>query len=131
MFNYAGLVDPDVFWMGKEWLMYVHALQQGTIVAKSSSGTSFEFVGKLSPQGFGTTAPVKLDDGRFRLYAFNQRGQMVFNSFVSTDAVNWTQEPGDRLTAKAGTEITDPFVVRLTDGTWKMFFKVDPNAGKR
>ncbi len=131
VFNYPGLVDPDVFWTGKEWLMYVHALQQGTIVARSKDGASFEYVGAFSPEGYGTTAPVKLDDGRFRLYAFNQRGQATFHSFTSTDALTWTPEAGERLKAKEGTEITDPFVVRLADGTWKMFYKVDPSPARK
>ncbi len=126
VFEHPGAVDPDVFWTGKDWLMYVFTLKEGrTIIARSSDGLSFEYVAPLNPRNWGTTAPVKLDDGRFRLYAFKQPEMNSVGSFISTDALNWTQESGTRLTARSGESITDPFVVRLPDGTWKMFFKIE------
>lgn len=125
VFSREGLVDPDVFAVGSEWLMYVFSLKEGaTIIARSRDGLNFAYVGPLSLQGWGTTAPVKRDDGRWRLYAFYQRGNQTVASFVSDDALNWTQEAGTRLIAPAGHEITDPFVVRLPDKTWKMFMKL-------
>ncbi|MBX7219251.1 MAG: hypothetical protein K1Y36_04845 [Blastocatellia bacterium] len=128
--EYPGLVDPDVFKARKEWLMFVFSLTDlKTIVASSRDGLNFKYVGPLSVQGYGTTAPVKLDDGRFRLYAFNQRGNRTFHSFVSTDGLNWTEEPGIRLQLEGPGQITDPFVVRLSDGTWKMFYKYGPEGG--
>ena len=128
-FSHGGLVDPDVFWTGKEWLMYVFA-DGDTIVARSPDGRRFTFVGSLGLRGYGTTSPVRLPDGRFRLYAFAQGGQTDFVSFISNDGVRWTKEDGVRLQAAAGEQITDPQVVRLRDGTWKMVFKVDPTPPK-
>lgn len=124
VFTYPGLVDPDVFWTGEQWLMFVFAGREGTIVARSRDGLSFEYVGPLSIQGWGTTAPVKLDDGRFRLYAFDQPAAQTVASFTSSDGLNWTQEPGVRLTAPSGYQLTDPFVIQLPDGAWKMIYKV-------
>jgi hypothetical protein len=124
---YPGLVDPDVFKAGKTWLMFVFsATDRTTVVARSRNGKKFSGVAPLGLTGWGTTAPVRLDDGRYRLYAFNQNGQEYVASFVSTDGLAWTREPGTRLAAPEGKEITDPFVVRLGDGSWKMFFKVSP-----
>ncbi len=127
VFSFNGLVDPDVFWTGKEWLMFVFSLTlPGTVVARSDDGLRFEYVGPLSVQGWGTTAPVTLEDGRLRLYAFNQQqpnNQMVA-SFLSEDGLSWEQELGIRLTAPAGKQITDPFVIKLLDGSWKMIFKI-------
>jgi hypothetical protein len=124
VFEYTGVVDPDVFWTGKEWLMYVFTLKEtATIIARSGDGLSFEYVGLLNPRSWSTAAPVRLDDGRFRLYAFKQPEMSIVGSFISSDALNWTQEPGTRLVAPEGKQITDPFVVRLPDGTWKMFFQ--------
>ncbi len=120
-------VDPDAFTVGNKWLMYVFSLKDlKTVIAgsKKRSGTNFKYLQTLGLEGWGTTAPVKLDDGSFRLYAFNQRGNQSVGSFISKDCINWIQEPGVRLTAPPGKEITDPFVVRLPDGIWKMFFKV-------
>lgn len=125
---YPGLVDPDVFKVGDRWLMFVFSLtEHTTVVAESRNGRKFRKVRPLGLDGFGTTAPVLLDDGRFRLYAFDQRTQRTIVSFVSEDGLQWTQEAGVRLDAPAGKEITDPQVVRLPDGSWKMVFKVsDP-----
>lgn len=125
---YPGLVDPDVFKVGDTWLMFVFSLtDHTTVVAESRNGRKFRKVRPLGLDGFGTTAPVLLDDGRFRLYAFDQRTQLTIVSFVSEDGLQWTQEAGVRLDAPAGKEITDPQVVRLPDGSWKMVFKVsDP-----
>ncbi len=125
---YPGLVDPDVFKVGDKWLMFVFSLtEHTTVVAESRNGRKFRKVRPLGLDGFGTTAPVLLDDGRFRLYAFDQRTQRTIVSFVSEDGLQWTQEAGVRLDAPTGKEITDPQVVRLPDGGWKMVYKVsDP-----
>lgn len=127
------LCDPDVFRVGKEWFMFVHG-QGGTVVARSDDGLKFRYHGVLPLQGWATTMPVPLGDGRLRLYAFEQKpGSNVVGSFISTDGLNWTQEPGARLTAEAGMQITDPFVIRWR-GKWKMYFKTHttprPPAGR-
>lgn len=130
VFTYPGLVDPDVFWNGQEWLMYVFALNQGTIAAHSADGLSFQYLGLLNPQDWGTTAPVHLEDGSLRLYAFNQPQASMIASFRSTDGISWTQEDGVRLIAPEGYHITDPFVVQLPDGSWKMVYKTGKNPAK-
>ncbi len=122
VFEYAGLVDPDVFYTGKEWLMYV--MGRGTIIAKSSDGLNFSYVGMMQPERYGTTKPVTLSNGQFRMYAFKQPDQNQFFSFISTDGIQWTLESGVRLTAPSGKEITDPYVIQLKDGSWKMFYKI-------
>lgn len=124
VFEYPGLVDPDVFWSGREWLMYVFSLNTGTVVARSDDGLSFSYIGPHPLTGWGTTAPMRLPDGRLRLYAFDQRRQQEVGSFLSQDGLDWVREAGVRLTAPAGKEITDPFVVPLRDGRFRMFFKV-------
>lgn len=127
------LCDPDVFRVGKEWFMFVHGVG-GTVIARSDDGLKFRHHGVLPLQGWATTMPVRLDDGRLRLYAFNhQPGSNIVGSFLSTDGLNWQQEPGARLTAGSGQQITDPFVIRWR-GKWKMYFKTHatptPPAGR-
>ena len=72
-----------------------------------------------------TVAPVPLEDGRLRLYAFEQRrpGGNSVRSFLSANGIDWTAEPGERLVAAVGEQITDPFVIRWQGG-YKMYFKV-------
>lgn len=116
------LCDPDVFRVGKEWFMLVHGAG-GTVIARSDDGLKFRYHGVLPLQGWATTMPVQLDDGRLRLYAFEQKpGSNIVGSFTSTDGLKWEREPGARLTAEADKQITDPFVIRWR-GKWKMYFK--------
>ncbi|MEW6319704.1 MAG: hypothetical protein AB1635_01315 [Acidobacteriota bacterium] len=132
VYSDEGLVDPDVFWTGRDWLMFVFSLTRpGTIVAKSDDGRRFSYLGMHQLQGWGTTAPVRLEDGRFRLYAFNQGLQDTVRSFVSINALDWTMEDGIRLSAPPGLEITDPFVIRTRDGWWHMVYKVSPRPLSR
>ena len=106
--------------------MYVFA-GRGTVIATSADGNSFQFLRDMSPRDWGTTAAVPLPDGRLRLYAFEQRvpiGNAV-HSFISTNGVDWAEEPGARLQASSDEQITDPFVIRWRGG-WKMYFKISP-----
>jgi len=126
-----GLVDPDVFWSGREWLMFVFSLTApGTIVAKSADGLRFSYLGMHPLQRWGTTAPVRLDDGRLRLYAFNQGRQDTIRSFVSNNGLDWAMEEGLRLTAPEGYDITDPFVIRTRDGVWRMVYKISARPAR-
>ncbi len=126
-FAHPWLVDPDVFTYQGGWFMYVFKIGTGTIIATSADGTNFTYSQVLALPGWGTTAPVLLDDGRLRLYAFDQTqalGNSV-RSFTSTNGLTWTQEAGTRLLASTNEQITDPFVVRWQGG-WKMYFKSSP-----
>jgi hypothetical protein len=126
VFERDDLVDPDVFRFNKEWFMYVFA-RHATLIARSADGNRFRYETELSLPGWGTTAPLALAGGRLRLYAFDQRthsGNTV-RSFISTDGVNWTAEPGERLRANPDEQITDPFVIPWRGG-FKMYFKSSP-----
>lgn len=65
---------------------------------------------------------VNLGDGQWRMYysaepeTQNFNGQMY--SAVSADGLTWTQEDGERMT-----QATFPDVVKLADGTWRMYFQ--------
>jgi hypothetical protein len=132
-FEYPDLVDPDVFRAPNgDWLMYVFAGSRGTIIARSTDGgRKFQYEGVLSPAGWGTTAPIRLPDGRLRLYAFDQRTPAgnVVRSFLSGDGIHWEEEPGERLRANPGEQITDPFVIPWREGTYKMYFKSNAPPG--
>jgi hypothetical protein len=64
------------------------------------------------------------------MYGFPQgpNGQDRFVSLRSQDGFSWTQEPGDRLVAPAGYEITDPYVLPLASGGWFMVYKRSPKG---
>lgn len=129
VFTYNGLVDPDVFWNGTEWIMHVFSLTDGaTVRATSADGLSFTYLDHLQPGSIGVTKPVTLDDGTFRMYGFPQgpNQQVRFVSLHSSNGYTWAQETGDRFIAPAGYEITDPYVIRLSNGKWFMVYKRSP-----
>jgi hypothetical protein len=122
------LVDPDVFWNGSQWVMQVMSLSApGTVVATSTDGTNFSYLKMFSPEKVGTSKPIQLSDGSFRLYTFVQGEQTKFYSYTSTDGLNWTAESGVRFTGPAGYQITDPSVTRLANGSYKMVYKLSPD----
>ena len=125
VFRYPRLVDPDVFVFNGMWFMYVFGGGQ-TLIATSVDGYSFTYRQPLALPGWGTVSPVKLEDGRLRLYAFDQgkKSGNAVRSFISTNGLDWTAEAGDRLVASENEQITDPFVIRWKDG-YRMFFKVE------
>lgn len=125
-FRREGLVDPDVFLFKNTWFMYVFG-KGNTVIATSRDGFTFEYAQELDLRGFGTVAPVALDDGRLRLYAFEQTKSSgnAFCSFTSKDGTRWTREEGVRLQAERDEQITDPYVIRWKGG-WKMYFKTEP-----
>jgi len=123
VFSHAGLVDPDVFVHQGKWYMYAPSAD-GIIIAISDDGRSFEYLQAFAFKNWATEAPVKLQDGSLRMYAFEEgkpAGNAV-HSFISTNGVDWSEEPGDRMVAPANQKITSPSVVPWKNG-YKMFYK--------
>lgn len=83
---------------------------------------------------------VLLPDGRIRLYYFatspppagrpadpaRQEGPHLVRSAISTDGIRFREEEGVRFSREG---LTDPDVVRMKDGRWRMYFPV--HAGER
>lgn len=125
VFSYGGLVDPDVFFDGTLWHMYVYSItDRTTIEATSTDGTDFSYVGPLSLQSVGTTAPFQTPDGTWFMYGFNQTpSENTFTRYTSTDLKTWTVANADVLAAPSGTQITDPQTVQKADGSYVMTYK--------
>jgi hypothetical protein len=125
------LVDPDVFEVADQWVMYVFG-SKGTEVATSTDGTTFGAAGLLSIQQVGTTGPITLADGRLLLYGFEQTPNGALVLYDSTDdGITWEKVDAFTLELPPDTTATDPQVVRLDDGTWQMVLKiadVDPTC---
>lgn len=127
VFRYEGLVDPDVFFYKGTWFMYVFSITKGeTIIASSSDGKDFVYKQAMNPRNWGTVAPVLLENGNLRLYAFEQKVPTAnaVCSFISSNGVDWIQEAGTRITGTTGAQITDPYVVKWK-GIYKMYYKTN------
>jgi len=126
-FLWPGLVDPDVWWNGTVWQMYVYSIAEGdTVIATSDDGVNFTYQGPLGIGKVGTSAPFMLDDGSFRMFVFEQAGDGNIISFRSNDGYTWVKEAGVRLQKPARDMVADPSVIHLPDGSWKLFYKVSP-----
>lgn len=84
------------------------------------------------PRNYGTKYGfidiLKLADGSYRMYYYHT-SERVIKSALSTDGLNWTDEPGIRLdnidSDNLGFEnIAAPTVIQLDDGTFVMVYRV-------
>lgn len=77
--------------------------------------------GVIIPGGYCDPEVVKLPDGRYRMYygldprTYPENINIV--SAVSSDGLNWTAEPGTRMSEGAL-----PSVIELPDGRWRMYY---------
>lgn len=107
--------------------MFANTAYRGAI---SSDGLSFTMEpGFKMREGAGQSRAFRLDDGRIRMF-FSSNGIM---SAISTDeGASFTEESGFRLTASAAgmSAVTGPGVVKLRNGTYKMYFSTLPIPGE-
>ncbi len=111
-------MDPDVVKMGDNWRMFTwrevttEPVVNQIISTVSSDGLSFTKETELTTVGnISCTIPA---EGGYRMYYVSGG---IYSAF-SSDGVNWAGE-GMRLSDAA-----DPAVIKLSDGTYKMFYKV-------
>ncbi|MBI5365789.1 MAG: exo-alpha-sialidase [Planctomycetes bacterium] len=124
--RYPALTDPDVLVTPTGWLLYV-SLGPQLLRAVSPDGGTFTAERTLDLGGaVGDTVEVP---GGYRMYFHcNPAGgeRLRIASAFSRDGREWQAE-GIRLRASAdGPDrggVGDPAVVRLPDGTWRMFYK--------
>lgn len=113
-----------------------HALERATVTPKG-----FEDISRVEIRGESQkltldpcAVPLNSERPRFRLYyvctsragdpaAADARNEV--HSAVSDDGLHFEREEGTRL---AGLGITDPDVVRLTDGSWRMYYTEFPGS---
>lgn len=106
-------MDPDVVRMDDVWRMFTWKAEGETsqaISTVSSDGLSFTKEGVTTVGNISCTIPV---EGGYRMYYVSGGIRSAFSS----DGVNWVEE-GLRLDHAA-----DPTVIRLSDGSYKMFYK--------
>lgn len=124
VFETPGGTDPSVVRLADgSWLLAVaRAMTREMVIARADDGLHFSQIATLGDGGIPEL--MALDDGRVRLL-FNGQGGMT--SRISADGGRtWTDETGARLQYQGFA--ADPSVVRLPDGTWRLFFKTMDQA---
>ncbi|MBS7615064.1 hypothetical protein KEJ18_04965 [Candidatus Bathyarchaeota archaeon] len=126
------ITDPDVIRMGDVWRMFV-SKGSTTVSLTSTDGLTFTREAELPING-SVTCTIQVEGG-YRIYYHSHvpgKGLCIFSAF-SQDGENWQIE-GIRL--EPGGEGTldhwgvgDPAVVRMPDGTYRMYYKtyIEPN----
>lgn len=128
-FAYSNVVDADVYKVKKEWMMIsVRPTGDDAVVSHSRDGVNFEYLKDLQLQGYRPSTPVALvpfkgGGKQFRMYALNTRTGNI-ESLISTNGVDFSVEPGTRLARVGDQRLSDPFVLKLPNGTWKMFYRL-------
>ena len=116
--------------------MYMAANTRGIVSAVSVTSAGDAFIpetGERLPDGNGMPRVVVAATGGWRLYYSNLGG---IRSAVSTDGLNFTVEPGFRITAKAAGfanstagMTSGATVIQLADGRYRMYFSDLPRPG--
>lgn len=111
------------------WRMFMFA-NTAYRSAISSDGLAFTMeAGYKMREGAGQSRAFRLDDGRIRIY-FSSNG--IMSAISSDDGATFTEEAGFRVTPSAAgmTALTGPGVVKLRNGTYKMYFSTLPIPGE-
>lgn len=92
----------------------------------SAGGSQFTLESGAVAGGGRIPNVVRLPAGEYRMYYEGSGGVMTFKSALSSDGLNFTEEPGDRLVG-TGTEneavgFSSPRVVELQNGTYRMYY---------
>ncbi len=119
-FEYPRITDPDIVNFDGKWFMY---LSQGPklIAASSDDGLTFKLEKTIREKG-SVTKTVYVDVNFYRQFYCSDGN---IKSAKTADGLNFTDEPGDRLTSDPGQTICDPAPVHQ-NGAWLMLYKVAP-----
>jgi hypothetical protein len=103
----------------------VHSAASNDGVTWKDEGKRFESLN--APCNGWTSVPdaVVMTDGRVRLYFTCNRDTNETRSAISTDGLNFTLDDGVRLP-----KAVDADVMRMPDGTYRMFFATAPNRSQ-
>ncbi len=128
-----GASDPRVVQLADgTYRLYFAATPDGLTVAKSNAGVDWELEARtVIPSGMPHTSLLPLAGGGWRLFTVkNVSGGSVVKSFVSTDGLEFTEEPGDRLTNDAFPfgNIQSPFAFQMPDGSFRMYLTAYPEG---
>jgi len=118
----GGIFDTGIIRLNDgRWRLYY----SGSNIIRSAispDGLSFALEPGTKLAG-GNPYPMRLDDGRIRMFYCSPNGFTVLSAISTDDGVTYTAEPGVRLSADAAGFhfITNPAIVRTPTG-WRGYF---------
>lgn len=134
----GGYADPSVIKMGSSYLMYVNKFGNSgsaNLIYTSKDGLDWIETGKKVPGG--PTKRAYIDGEKIRLYyptndpinPSDPPSEIL--SATSTDGLNFTKDDGVRMKPTSGYTIEGPTIIKLPDGTYRMYFSEYKTASKQ
>lgn len=123
--EYEGdFTDPDVVILpGGVYRFYLNTFTGGLSSATSFDGFSLSLDPGFRTSAGGVPGALLLPDGRVRLFVCGQG----ITSLVSPDGLEFTQEPGVRISIPEGAYVVaDPDPILTAEGRYLMVYKVRP-----
>lgn len=121
-FDEVDVVDPTVAKIGSTWFMYAgYNVSPGNaqiLIAKSSDGLTFK-KDRVIDLGGNVPDIVKAPDGKMHLY-YCENG---ISRSASSDGVSWSDERVV-LSPSNNQIMCDASVIKKSDGSWVMYYKV-------
>ncbi|MFA4815516.1 MAG: hypothetical protein WC924_00985 [Candidatus Gracilibacteria bacterium] len=119
--NNESLTDPDVIKIGDTWKIYI---SHGQNVVSLTSADGLDFV---RDSGFrngagAVTGSYLISDNLARHFFCAEDG---IRSATSSGG-DWSAEDGVRIAKGENKMLCDPTVIQLPDGTYRMFYKIQP-----
>ncbi len=111
---------------------YVFAQNKGIVIAESTDGVTFSFVGNAfgSDKGQGMPRVVKLSDGRFRMYNMTSFG---VSCSISSDGLNFAIEKDACISSSSFPALKNGLsgaaFIKLADGRYRAYFSDMVKAG--
>ena len=127
-----GSVPHGILYKDEVFCYYVNGVKHGLFVAHGKTPTNLKIEevkvdGKLAKN---MVDPDVIEiDGKIRLYFLDNFGQVkehAIRSAVTSDGVNFTKEPGDRM---VGEQFTDPDVVKIGNHWFMYLSRGQSNIG--
>jgi hypothetical protein len=117
------ITDPDAIKTPSGWRMF---LSRGQINLSTVSPDGNSFLERGPPTADdGAVSKTVPAEGGWRMFRCARGG--IASQFTA-DFSSWKDE-GARIVAEPGKMTCDPSVIKLPDGTYKMFYKMAPMAG--
>ncbi|MBI4399259.1 dienelactone hydrolase family protein [Candidatus Micrarchaeota archaeon] len=117
-FKENSITDPAVVYNNGIWRMYT-AQGQSVIVATSSDGYTFTKIGIYNTGG-SVPDVLQLEDNSLLLYICSNQGIVYM---VPPEISSSVATLGVAITGEQNTIICDPGIVRLSNGTYVMYYK--------
>lgn len=124
------VLDPSVLAISSGYVLFAGGGPDGNHMAVSADGLDFERVKAPRLDGLILSNGLAVQGG-FRYYAFTQTGRpgtpRKIRSVFSPDGRRWKVESGVRLAPDRSNEletgeVKDPTVVRMPDGSYRMYY---------